>query len=116
KMLQEIFQKLSPNTLVTPHKKSMLGNGTYNINVIMAALQTKGYKAVWWEKHRNVIVIALTNIVGFIVNLLSTLCWGTLKLSLKRQHWICVEEMSKAYYNLNFQLKMPKWIGGKNKL
>lgn len=50
--LQEIFQRLSPNTVVTPHKKSMLGNGNYDVNVIMAALQTKGYEAVWWDKRR----------------------------------------------------------------
>uniref|UniRef100_G1TSG2 Josephin-1 n=1 Tax=Oryctolagus cuniculus TaxID=9986 RepID=G1TSG2_RABIT len=42
--------RLSPNTMVTPHKKSMLGNGNYDVNVIMAALQTKGYEAVWWDK------------------------------------------------------------------
>ncbi|MEE6502651.1 hypothetical protein FKM82_004585 [Ascaphus truei] len=50
--LQEIFQRLSPNTLVTPHKKNVLGNGNYDVNVIMAALQTKGYEAVWWDKRR----------------------------------------------------------------
>lgn len=44
--------RLSPNTMVTPHKKSMLGNGNYDVNVIMAALQTKGYEAVWWDKRR----------------------------------------------------------------
>jgi hypothetical protein len=44
--------RLSPNTMVTPHKKSMLGNGNYEVNVIMAALQTKGYEAVWWDKRR----------------------------------------------------------------
>lgn len=38
--------------MVTPHKKSMLGNGNYDVNVIMAALQTKGYEAVWWDKRR----------------------------------------------------------------
>ena len=39
--------------MVTPHKKSMLGNGNYDVNVIMAALQTKGYEAVWWDKRRE---------------------------------------------------------------
>ena len=46
--------------MVTPHKKSMLGNGNYDVNVIMAALQTKGYEAVWWDKRRDVGTIALT--------------------------------------------------------
>lgn len=46
------LQRLSPGTMVTPHKKSMLGNGNYDVNVIMAALQTRGFEAVWWDKRR----------------------------------------------------------------
>lgn len=46
------FFRLSPSTMVTPHKKSMLGNGNYDVNVIMAALQTRGFEAVWWDKRR----------------------------------------------------------------
>ncbi|KAG8511170.1 Josephin-1 [Galemys pyrenaicus] len=114
--LQEIFQRLSPNTMVTPHKKSMLGNGNYDVNVIMAALQTKGYEAVWWDKRRDVSAIALTNVMGFIMNLPSSLCWGPLKLPLKRQHWICVREVGGTYYNLDSKLKMPEWIGGESEL
>ncbi|XP_077024962.1 josephin-1 isoform X2 [Tamandua tetradactyla] len=109
-------QWLSPNTMVTPHKKSMLGNGNYDVNVIMAALQTKGYEAVWWDKRRDVSVIALTNVMGFIMNLPSSLCWGPLKLPLKRQHWICVREVGGAYYNLDSKLKVPEWIGGESEL
>nr|XP_004610766.1 unnamed protein product [Sorex araneus] len=114
--LQEIFQRLSPNTMVTPHKKSMLGNGNYDVNVIMAALQTKGYEAVWWDKRRDVGAMALTNVMGFIMNLPSSLCWGPLKLPLKRQHWICVREVGGAYYNLDSKLKTPEWIGGEGEL
>ncbi|KAG5853976.1 hypothetical protein ANANG_G00032570 [Anguilla anguilla] len=74
--LQDIFQRLSPNTLVTPHKKSMLGNGNYDVNVIMAALQTRGFEAVWWDKRRDVSSIALPNVTGFILNVPANLCWG----------------------------------------
>lgn len=48
------LRRLSPSTAVTPHKKSMLGNGNYDVNVIMAALQTRGFEAVWWDKRRYV--------------------------------------------------------------
>lgn len=41
--------------MVTPHKKSMLGNGNYDVNVIMAALQTRGFEAVWWDKRRYIL-------------------------------------------------------------
>ncbi|PNI48882.1 JOSD1 isoform 9, partial [Pan troglodytes] len=65
---------------------------------------------------RDVGVIALTNVMGFIMNLPSSLCWGPLKLPLKRQHWICVREVGGAYYNLDSKLKMPEWIGGESEL
>ncbi|XP_021436877.2 josephin-1 isoform X2 [Oncorhynchus mykiss] len=90
--LQDIYQRLSPGSLVTPHKKSMLGNGNYDVNVIMAALQTRGYEAVWWDKRRDVGSIALSNVTGFILNVPSNLRWGPLRLPLKRQHWIGVRE------------------------
>uniref|UniRef100_A0A673J8N6 Josephin-1 n=1 Tax=Sinocyclocheilus rhinocerous TaxID=307959 RepID=A0A673J8N6_9TELE len=57
--LQDIYQRLSPSTLVTPHKKNMLGNGNYDVNVIMAALQTRGFEAVWWDKRRYFIMLSL---------------------------------------------------------
>ena len=102
--------------MVTPHKKNMLGNWNYDMNAIMAALQTKGYEAVWWDKCRDVSTITLTNVMGFIINLPSSLCWGPLKLPLKRQHWICVQEVGTTYYNLDSKLKMTEWIGGKSEL
>ncbi|XP_018428692.1 PREDICTED: josephin-1 isoform X2 [Nanorana parkeri] len=114
--LQEIFQRLSPNTLVTPHKKNMLGNGNYDVNVIMAALQTKGYEAVWWDKRRDVGLISLCNVTGFIMNLPSSLSWGPLKLPLKRQHWICVREVGGTYFNLDSKLKRPERIGSDDDL
>ncbi|KAB0377642.1 hypothetical protein FD755_012086 [Muntiacus reevesi] len=98
------------------HKKSMLGNGNYDVNVILAALQTKGYEAVWWDKRRDVGATALTNVMGFIMNPPSSLCWGPLKLPLKRQRCICVREVGGAYDNLDSKLKMPEWTGGESEL
>ncbi|XP_030629990.1 josephin-1 [Chanos chanos] len=109
--LQEIYQRLSPSTLVTPHKKSMLGNGNYDVNVIMAALQTRGFEAVWWDKRRDVGSIALPNVTGFILNVPSNLRWGPLRLPLKRQHWIGVREVGGVYYNLDSKLRSPHAIG-----
>lgn len=55
KLFISFFFRLSPSTMVTPHKKSMLGNGNYDVNVIMAALQTRGFEAVWWDKRRYIL-------------------------------------------------------------
>ncbi|KAM6951269.1 josephin-1 [Aplochiton taeniatus] len=109
--LQDIYQRLSPGSLLTPHKKSMLGNGNYDVNVIMAALQTRGFEAVWWDKRRDVGSIALSNVMGFILNVPSNLRWGPLRLPLKRQHWIGVREVAGVYYNLDSKLRSPQTIG-----
>ncbi|CAL1604877.1 unnamed protein product [Knipowitschia caucasica] len=109
--LQDIYQRLSPSTLLTPHKKSMLGNGNYDVNVIMAALQTRGFEAVWWDKRRDVGSIELSNVTGFILNVPSNLRWGPFRLPLKRQHWIGVREVSGTYYNLDSKLRTPQSIG-----
>ncbi|XP_061562026.1 josephin-1 [Phycodurus eques] len=114
--LQEIYQRLSPSTLVTPHKKGMLGNGNYDVNVIMAALQTRGFEAVWWDKRRDVGSIALSNVTGFILNVPSNLRWGPLQLPLKRQHWIGVREVAGVYYNLDSKLRGPQPIGSPDEL
>uniref|UniRef100_A0AAQ4QIB2 Josephin-1 n=1 Tax=Gasterosteus aculeatus aculeatus TaxID=481459 RepID=A0AAQ4QIB2_GASAC len=114
--LQEIYQRLSPGTLVTPHKKSMLGNGNYDVNVIMAALQTRGFEAVWWDKRRDVCSIELSNVTGFILNVPSNLRWGPLRLPLKRQHWIGVREVGGVYYNLDSKLRGPQPIGSPDEL
>ncbi|XP_056153560.1 josephin-1 [Lampris incognitus] len=114
--LQEIYQRLSPSTLVTPHKKSMLGNGNYDVNVIMAALQTRGFEAVWWDKRRDVGSIELLNVTGFILNVPSNLRWGPLRLPLKRQHWIGVREVGGVYYNLDSKLRSPHPIGSAEEL
>lgn len=109
--LQEIYQRLSPSTLMTPHKKSMLGNGNYDVNVIMAALQTRGFEAVWWDKRRDVGSIELPNVTGFILNVPSNLRWGPFRLPLKRQHWIGVRQVAGTYYNLDSKLRSPQNIG-----
>ncbi|XP_051530790.1 josephin-1-like isoform X2 [Myxocyprinus asiaticus] len=114
--LQDIYQRLSPSTLVTPHKKNMLGNGNYDVNVIMAALQTRGFEAVWWDKRRDVGSIALPNVTGFILNVPSNLRWGPLRLPLKRQHWIGVREVGGVYYNLDSKLRSPHAIGTADEL
>lgn len=49
--LDQICYGLSPDVWINPHK-SLLGLGNYDINVIMAALQKKGYEAIWFDKRR----------------------------------------------------------------
>lgn len=43
--------RLAPQCVVNPHR-SVLGTGNYDVNVIMAALQSQELAAVWWDKRR----------------------------------------------------------------
>lgn len=43
--------RLAPQCVVNPHR-SVLGTGNYDVNVIMAALQSRELAAVWWDKRR----------------------------------------------------------------
>lgn len=49
--LDTICHSLSPDNWINPHK-SMLGLGNYDINVIMKALQSRGYEAIWFDKRK----------------------------------------------------------------
>lgn len=49
--LDEICTQLSPNEWINPHK-SMLGLGSYDINVIMRALRAKGCEGIWFDKRK----------------------------------------------------------------
>lgn len=82
----------------------------------MAALQTRGFEAVWWDKRRDVGSIELSNVEGFILNVPSNLRWGPLRLPLKRQHWIGVREVGGVYYNLDSKLRNPQPIGSPDEL
>ncbi|KAH9519751.1 Josephin-1 [Bulinus truncatus] len=67
KDLDEICTRLSPDSFINPHR-SMLGLGNYDVNVIMAALQEKGYETVWFDKRKNVNLLIPEKIMGFILN------------------------------------------------
>lgn len=49
--LDSICHNLSPENWINPHK-SILGLGNYDVNVIMSALQSRGYDMVWFDKRK----------------------------------------------------------------
>jgi len=109
-LLDSICCRLSPDTILNPHK-CVLGTGNYDVNVIMASLQYKGFAAVWWDKRRNLNRLCLNNIKGFILNIPSSVGWGLLTIPLKRRHWIAVRSIDGVFYNLDSKLKTPEVIG-----
>ncbi|XP_039213785.1 josephin-2 [Crotalus tigris] len=107
----EICKRLAPDARWNPHR-SFLGTGNYDVNVIMAALQSVGLEAVWWDKRRPLEQLTLAGLVGFIINVPSNVCLGFLSLPVRRRHWIAVRQLDGIYYNLDSKLKAPAPIGG----
>lgn len=113
--LDMICHSLSPDNIVNPHK-SVLGLGNYDVNVLMSALQQKGYEAIWFDKRKDPSCIDLTKIVGFILNIPSDMKFGFLQFPLNRKHWISVREIDGTYYNMDSKLDGPLPIGKQNEL
>ncbi|KAK0139155.1 Josephin-2 [Merluccius polli] len=111
----DICKRLAPQCVVNPHR-SMLGTGNYDVNVIMAALQSRELAAVWWDKRRTVQSLCLCNVQGFILNVPSRVSLGIVSLPLRRRHWLAVRRVNGQYYNLDSKLKNPVCIGAEAEL
>ncbi|MEE6516170.1 hypothetical protein FKM82_025424 [Ascaphus truei] len=113
--LSPLSPRLAPDSRFNPHR-SVLGTGNYDVNVIMAALQTLDYAAVWWDKRRSLESLVLSEIFGFILNIPSRISLGFLSLPITRKHWIAVQQIHGIYYNLDSKLKAPVKLGGPKEL
>ncbi|NXG40409.1 JOS2 protein, partial [Dromaius novaehollandiae] len=108
-------RSLAPDARVNPHR-SLLGTGNYDVNVIMAALQSLGLAAVWWDKRRSLERLAPARALGFILNAPAGVSLGAVALPLRRQHWLAVRQLRGTYYNLDSKLPAPARIGGEAEL
>ncbi|XP_077455870.1 josephin-2 [Stigmatopora argus] len=112
----DICKRLAPQCVVNPHR-SVLGTGNYDVNVIMAALQSRDLAAVWWDKRRPVRSLCVSRVDGFILNVPSCVSLGVLSLPLlRRRHWLAVRQVNGQFYNLDSKLKSPACIGGEAEL
>uniref|UniRef100_A0A8C3ARB3 Josephin-2 n=1 Tax=Cyclopterus lumpus TaxID=8103 RepID=A0A8C3ARB3_CYCLU len=102
----DICKRLAPQCVVNPHR-SVLGTGNYDVNVIMAALQSRELAAVWWDKRRTVQSLCMPKVQGFILNVPSRVSLGIVFLPLRRRHWLAVRQVNGQYYNLDSKLKSP---------
>jgi hypothetical protein len=50
--LDALCRELTPNAFINPHK-SLWGVGNYDVNVIMRALQTKGFTVNWFDRRKR---------------------------------------------------------------
>ncbi|XP_022201567.2 josephin-1 [Nilaparvata lugens] len=113
--LDTICQDLSPDCWINPHR-SALGLGNYDVNIIMAALQNKGFEAVWFDKRKDPMQLELNNVYGFIMNIPSNCRFKFVVLPFQRRHWIAIRQVNGCYYNLDSKLNLPQKIGTSTEL
>ena len=104
--------QLAPGTWINPHK-SLLGLGNYDVNVLMSALQSRGYEAKWFDKRKPLSILVFDNIFGFVLNVPSNFrVVGIVPLPfLKQKHWIALRSVGSTFYNLDSNLKKPEELG-----
>lgn len=49
--LDAVCYSLAPKVWFNPHK-SLLGLGNYDVNVLIAVLQNKGYQTIWFDQRK----------------------------------------------------------------
>ena len=60
---------------------------------------------------RDVSIIVLERVVGFILNIPSEYRLGPIQLPIRRKHWIAIRNIRGTYYNLDSKLDIPEVIG-----
>ena len=66
-----LYCSLAPDSYINPHR-SMLGLGNYDVNVIILALQQKGFDTMWFDKRRYLLdhyIFTLAEIGSHLINI-----------------------------------------------
>jgi josephin len=111
--MDEISLNLSPDNYINPHR-SVLGLGNYDVNVLMAALQSKQMNLEWFDKRKEITLENLdsSNTFGYILNIPSDYTFGFVTLPIKSRHWISIKRLKdEKFYNLDSKLDKPKCLG-----
>ncbi|VDK45046.1 unnamed protein product [Anisakis simplex] len=87
--------------------RSIFGTGDYDVNVLIAALETHHLQVVWFDARRSTADIDQTKVIGYIFNVNSR---GWLPLFSGR-HWFAVREVGSAgFFNFDSKKSEPEPI------
>lgn len=110
-----IFIEINFYTSETIFTRSVLGLGNYDVNVIMAALQSRDMNLVWYDKRKEISPesLEISKTFGYILNIpTSTYSFSFVTLPIKSRHWICIRRLKDdKFYNLDSKLDKPMCIG-----
>lgn len=101
--------------LINPHRNFF--GGDYDVNVMIIALQGKGFACTWLDARRGGATqeeASKREVCGYLVNkkLLSSPAKSFFKsvLGMSGRHWICARKMGDAYYLLDSKREQPEEI------
>lgn len=101
-----ICLQLSPARWFNPHR-AWCGTGYYDVNVIMFALQERGFEVSWFDTRRPVSELPdSASVTGFVLNR-AYRGWPWLCLR-DKHHWFAVRNVDGAVYNLDSKLRQPE--------
>lgn len=114
--LDSLCLELSPSNWWNPHR-SPIGLGNYDVNVMMAALQTKNLQAIWFDKRKTVHNINPSAALGFILNVPSSSVLTSWLPFCSNKHWIAIRQIGdELYFNLDSHLHEPQVLGNEQDL
>ncbi|WCJ29253.1 JOSEPHIN-like protein [Euphorbia peplus] len=97
-------QNWTPLSIVfKPHHNSLTGN--YDINVLIAALESKGKTVIWHDKRIGASSIDLDDdtLFGIVLNVEVRRYAGFWK----SRHWLALRKIGGVWYNLDSDLRNP---------
>ena len=103
--LTEIALSLDANKLSLAHRWPVLGN--YDVNVLMLALQQRGYDVRWWDRRRSSAeqlrsAAESDTTLGLICNERRAIL-GVIP----SRHWLAVRRVDGVWYDLDSRLPAP---------
>ncbi|XP_053207612.1 josephin-2-like [Panonychus citri] len=117
--LDSICLRLSPERQILNPHRSLFGLGNYDVNVLITALQSKGFETIWFDQRKDPDCLQFNHILGFILNVdnskvdnSSLYNWiNPVNFFTSRKHWIAFRKIDDQYYNLDSKLDNPEIVG-----
>lgn len=96
----------SPLSIFKRHRNALTGD--YDVNVLFAALASRGKEVIWYDRRKGADGLTLTAtygsmLVGIIVNVPARRFAGLWK----GRHWVTVRMINGAWYNLDSDFVEP---------
>jgi hypothetical protein len=108
--LNEICYSFS-DELINPHK--YIFGGDFDMNVLIKALESKGYKVEWHDSRKEFNYDAYEKLqpIGFLLNIGNSRNLFDKMIGTSARHWTCIRHHSPNFIYLDSKASSPLLIG-----